>query len=118
MDTSVAGSETARRVAPTKRLRGEIVLPGDKSISHRALMLALLANGKSRITGAGDGADVQSTAGVLTTLGASVTRSPGVAGNVDYDVRSPGIDGLHPPAETIDCGNSGTSLRLFAGILA
>ena len=90
MLTSVPGYETARQVAPTKRLEGEIVLPGDKSISHRALMLALLAEGESRIAGAGDGADVRSTAAVIAALGATVDRAPGAGGNVDYDVVSPG----------------------------
>jgi len=113
---------TAVTVHPAARLRGELVLPGDKSISHRALMLALLAEGESRIRGAGDGADVRSTATVAAALGASVERAAGeVAGagpNVDYRVVSPGDAGLRQPAATLDCGNSGTSLRLFAGILA
>ena len=55
-------------VDPAKRLSGELRLPGDKSISHRALMLALLADGETRIEGAGDGADVRSTAGILRAL--------------------------------------------------
>jgi 3-phosphoshikimate 1-carboxyvinyltransferase len=118
MITSVPGYETARQVAPTKHLEGEIVLPGDKTISQRALIHALHAEGGSLITGAGDGADVRSTAGVLKALGATVRRTPGVGGNVDYRVHSPGVDGLHAPARTLDCGNSGTSLRLFSGILA
>ena len=125
-------------VRPAARLRGELVLPGDKSVSHRALMFATLAAGESRIEGAGDGADVRSTAGVCRALGASVERVDGDArtGNarsgddagaggaasatatVDYRVRSPGVDGLREPAADLDCGNSGTSLRLFAGILA
>ncbi len=105
-------------VAPASRLRGELVLPGDKSISHRALMLALLADGETRITGAGDGADVRSTAGIVQALGAHVTRAPGEAGNVDYVVQSGGATAVHGLAAGLDCGNSGTSLRLFAGILA
>jgi 3-phosphoshikimate 1-carboxyvinyltransferase len=100
------------------RLRGELRLPGDKSISHRALMLALLATGESRITGAGDGADVRSSAAVARALGAEVERSTEDGSTVDYLVRSPGADGLREPAGALDCGNSGTSLRLFAGILA
>jgi 3-phosphoshikimate 1-carboxyvinyltransferase len=118
MLTSVPGSETARQVAPAGRLEGELVLPGDKSISHRALMLALLARGESRIMGAGDGADVRSTAGLVATLGATMDRAPGAGGNVDYVVVSLGLDGLRAPVGNLDCGNSGTSLRLFAGILA
>ena len=105
-------------VGPAARLRGELRLPGDKSISHRALMLALLADGESRITGAGDGADVRSTAGIVRALGAQVTRAPGGAGNVDYVVESGGAAAVHDPAVGLDCGNSGTTLRLFGGILA
>ena len=119
-------STDAAIVMPAARLRGEIVLPGDKSISHRALMLATLAAGSSRITGAGDGADVRSTAGICRALRATVTRleadprqsGSGAAANVDYLVESPGVDGLRQPTADLDCGNSGTSLRLFAGILA
>src|SRR5262245_50481169 len=111
-----AEAVVVRRAA---RLRGELTLPGDKSISHRALMLALLAAGESRIEGAGDGADVRSTAGICSVLGAVVARSVDDAtGNASYLVSSPGVDGLTVPAADLDCGNSGTSLRLFAGILA
>jgi 3-phosphoshikimate 1-carboxyvinyltransferase len=105
-------------VRPAARLRGEPRLPGDKSISHRALMLALLARGESRIDGAGDGADVRSTAGIVSALGASVDRLPAAAGTITYRVASPGADALRAPSATLDCGNSGTSLRLFAGLLA
>jgi len=84
-------------------------MPGDKSISHRALMLAALAVGESRIEGAGDGADVRSTAGILTALGATVERRPRADRTVDYRVVSPGADGLHEPSDNLDCGNSGTS---------
>ena len=122
-------SSEAAVVVPAERLRGEFVLPGDKSISHRALMFALLAPGASRISGAGDGADVRSTAAVCRALGANVERvgadddGPTGPGNqdgatVDYRVVSPGVDGLREPVADLDCGNSGTSLRLFAGILA
>jgi 3-phosphoshikimate 1-carboxyvinyltransferase len=107
-------------VLPAAWLEGELRLPGDKSISHRALMLALLADGESRIRGAGDGADVRSTAGIVRALGASVERVPSDrdAGNVDYVVRSAGAGAIRQPGGLLDCGNSGTSLRLFAGILA
>jgi 3-phosphoshikimate 1-carboxyvinyltransferase len=106
-------------VMPAPRLRGELRLPGDKSISHRALILAALAAGDSRITGAGDGADVRSTAGVMRALGATVDVRPDDDGrNVAYRVASPGADGLTEPDGILDCGNSGTSLRLIAGMLA
>ncbi|HET7704371.1 MAG TPA: 3-phosphoshikimate 1-carboxyvinyltransferase [Candidatus Limnocylindrales bacterium] len=107
------------------RLRGELLLPGDKSVSHRALMLATLAAGESRIAGAGDGADVRSTAAACRALGATVERvgadddgGGGEPTTVDYRIVSPGVDGLTEPAADLDCGNSGTSLRLLAGILA
>ena len=106
------------RVTQARRLRGELRLPGDKSISHRALMLAMLAEGESRISGSGDGADVRSTAAIVAALGASVERLSEPGSTVGYRVVSPGADGLRQPAAALDCGNSGTSLRLFAGILA
>jgi 3-phosphoshikimate 1-carboxyvinyltransferase len=116
-------------VLPAARLRGELRLPGDKSISHRALLFATLAAGESRITGAGDGADVRSTAGIMRALGARIQRlEPEADGetdpagardrNVGYLVRSPGADGLTAPDGPLDCGNSGTSLRLIAGMVA
>lgn len=112
-------------VEPAQRLRGELILPGDKSVSHRALMLATLAAGESRIAGAGDGADIRSTAAACRALGATVERvgadddgASGEPATVDYRVVSPGVDGLSQPAADLDCGNSGTSLRLLAGIVA
>jgi 3-phosphoshikimate 1-carboxyvinyltransferase len=111
-------SPDVARVRGSARLRGELRLPGDKSISHRALMLAALAAGESRIEGAGDGADVRSTAGIVAALGASVERLAEDGRTVTYRVLSPGPDGLTEPDSILDCGNSGTSLRLMSGILA
>ena len=105
-------------IEPARRLRGQLDVPGDKSISHRALMLALLASGESRIHGAGDGADVRSTAGIVRAFGASAERVDDDGRTVGYRVVSPGVDGIREPSGVLDCGNSGTSLRLFAGILA
>ena len=106
-------------IRPSARLRGELRLPGDKSISHRALLLATLAVGDSRIAGAGDGADVRSTAAAMRALGAVVdSRAAADGRNVDYRVSSPGATGLSEAGHTIDCGNSGTSLRLIAGMVA
>jgi 3-phosphoshikimate 1-carboxyvinyltransferase len=119
MAASAASVERSTvEVTPAARLDGELQLPGDKSISHRALMLALLANGESHIRGAGDGADVRSTAAIVRALGARVERESGEAGNVDYAVTATGGAGLRRPSGVLDCGNSGTSLRLFAGIVA
>jgi 3-phosphoshikimate 1-carboxyvinyltransferase len=105
-------------VRPAARLRGNPALPGDKSISHRALLLALLAPGESRIAGAGDGEDVRSTAGIVAALGATVERLREAGGRVDYRVASPGGDALTEPDHALDCGNSGTTARLVAGMLA
>jgi len=104
-------------VTAAERLRGELHLPGDKSISHRALLFAALAEGESRIEGAGDGQDVRSTAGVVAALGATVERTAEHGRTVDYRIVSPGADGLTEPADVLDCGNSGTSLRLITGVL-
>ncbi len=111
-DPDVAG------VRPAARLRGRPGLPGDKSISHRALLLAALAGGDSEIRGAGDGADVRTTAGLIARLGATVERGRSDGRRVDYRVTSPGIEGLHEADGILDCGNSGTTTRLIAGILA
>jgi 3-phosphoshikimate 1-carboxyvinyltransferase len=105
-------------VRPAVRLRGSPALPGDKSISHRALLLALLAEGESRIGAAGDGEDVRSTAALVAALGATVERVAERGGRVDYRVTSPGGQALVEPEGILDCGNSGTTTRLAAGMLA
>ena len=84
-------------------------VPGDKSLSHRALLFAAMAEGDSLVTGLGTGADVRSTASVLDQLGVSI----------DGDrIRSPGVAGWTQPNGDLDCGNSGTTMRLVAGILS
>ena len=113
-----SAAEAAATIRPVARLRGELRVPGDKSISHRALILAAMSSGESTIHAAGDGADVRSTAGIVAALGAAVERIGEDGRTVDYRVVSPGADGLHEPADPLDCGNSGTSLRLVAGMLA
>lgn len=92
---------------------GTIRVPGDKSISHRALMLAALANDTSRIAGILEAADVQSTAAILRALGVDVPTL-----SADFVMRGVGRLGLKPPSGSLDCGNSGTSARLMAGIAA
>jgi 3-phosphoshikimate 1-carboxyvinyltransferase len=107
------------RIEPAAAVRGRPTLPGDKSISHRALMLALLAEGRSTISGASEGGDVRSTCGLVEALGATVDEAPGEGSRPGIlTIDSPGVDGLQAPRAALDCGNSGTSLRLFAGILA
>jgi 3-phosphoshikimate 1-carboxyvinyltransferase len=100
----------ARPVAP---LAGEIVVPGDKSISHRALMFGALAVGETRITGLLEGEDVLRTAAAMRALGAEIWRD-----GADWLVAGRGIGGLSAPDDVLDMGNSGTAARLLAGILA
>ena len=107
------------RVRSASRLRGRLRVPGDKSITHRALILAALAGGECRVAGGSDGLDCNSTAGVLEALGAQIERlGETEGGRIDRIVRSPGRDGLREPAGILDAGNSGTTLRLVAGVLA
>ena len=109
--TTVNSALTARRGGP---LKGSLVVPGDKSISHRALMLAALAVGETAITGLLEGDDVHHTAAALRSLGVVVTRDgPGV-----WRVNGAGVGGLLPPDDVIDLGNSGTAARLLCGLLA
>src|SRR5689334_2582548 len=97
-----------------KALTGEAVVPGDKSISHRALILGALAVGETEITGLLEGEDVLRTAVAMEALGAKVERVPGVKTRV----WGRGIGGLREPADILDMGNSGTSARLIAGLLS
>src|SRR6202035_3947034 len=96
-------------VRPTRRLDGAIRVPGDKSISHRALILGSIASGTSRIGGLSPGADVQSTVRCVRELGAELEGSA---------LEGCGMRGLHRAAGALECGNSGTTMRLLAGLLA
>lgn len=97
----------------TRRLRGELILRGDKSLSHRALMFAALALGRSQIRNLSRGADVASTARVLRSLGNSITT------NDELTVaEGVGLAAFRACSPNLDCGNSGTTLRLMLGILA
>jgi 3-phosphoshikimate 1-carboxyvinyltransferase len=101
----------ARPAAP---IAGTITVPGDKSISHRALMFGALAIGETRITGLLEGEDVLCTAAAMRALGADVTQdAPGT-----WRVAGRGIGGLTEPTNVLDMGNSGTAARLLCGILA
>ncbi len=93
------------------RVGGTLRVPGDKSVSHRSLILGALASGRSRVSGILDSADVRSTAGVLRELGVSI---PELGPTMQID--GVGLRGLRPPVRTLDCGNSGTTTRLMAGI--
>jgi 3-phosphoshikimate 1-carboxyvinyltransferase len=92
-----------------RSLEGSIHVPGDKSISHRALILGAIATGESRLSGLSEGADVQSTASCMRALGVEIDGET-VVGH--------GMRGLLQAARPLDCGNSGTTMRLLAGLLA
>lgn len=96
------------------RLQGAPKLPADKSISHRAALLSALGDGPSRITGFPESADPQSTLACLRQLGIRAERESSGVLRIDGN----GLDGLEAPGEPLDCGNSGTTMRLVAGILA
>ncbi len=99
---------------PGDRLAGTIRVPGDKSISHRALMLGALAIGRTEITGLLEGEDVLATAAALNALGAKAAR----AGEGRWTVDGIGVGALAEPEDFLDLGNSGTSARLLIGMLA
>lgn len=100
-------------VTSARRLRGPIALPPDKSIAHRSALLSALADGPSTIVNYPNSADPQSTLSCLRQLGVTFDADAHT-----LHVDSAGLDGLRPPEQPIDCGNSGTTMRLLAGILA
>ena len=103
---------TGRR--PSRPLAGTVRVPGDKSVSHRALMLGALAVGETRIAGLLEGEDVLRTAAAMRLLGAEIVcEAPG-----RWRVAGRGVGGLVEPADVLDMGNSGTAARLLAGVLA
>ena len=102
------------RVRPGGRLTGTLAVPGDKSISHRALMLGAIAEGPTEISGFLAGEDCLSTLRALTELGVRIERS----GATDVRVEGAGAGGLEAPARALDMGNAGTAMRLFTGLLA
>ncbi|WP_026362239.1 3-phosphoshikimate 1-carboxyvinyltransferase [Geopsychrobacter electrodiphilus] len=102
-----------RVISPSRGLKGDIVVPGDKSISHRAIMFASLAEGTSRIRGLLRGEDCMSTLAAFRQMGVQVKE----AGDCLL-IEGRGIRGLQEPGDVIDCGNSGTTMRLMSGILA
>ncbi|HEX8143310.1 MAG TPA: 3-phosphoshikimate 1-carboxyvinyltransferase [Pyrinomonadaceae bacterium] len=101
------------RIQPARRLRGRFALPGDKSISHRAAMMAALSGGRSRIKNYATSEDCARTLSCLSQLGAVVERD-----GASVLVTGVGERGLSAPAEPLDCGNSGSTIRMMAGVLA
>ncbi len=100
-------------ITPARSLAGTLAVPGDKSISHRYLLLGAIARGRTTLSGLAPGADVASTAACLRALGVGIS----VAGG-DATVEGHGWAGFHAPPEPLDAGNSGTSMRLLAGLVA
>lgn len=99
---------------PGGPLRGRIRVPGDKSISHRAIMLGSLADGTTRISGFLEGEDTRATAAAFAAMGVRI-ETPSDGARIVHGV---GVDGLVAPEGPIDCGNAGTAMRLMAGVLA
>jgi len=112
VSVSTLGS-AARAVSPARAVRGIVRVPGDKSISHRAALFNALGDGQASITNFSPGADCASTLNCLRDLGVDIER------NGDrVSVRGSCLRGLREPSDVLDCGNSGTSMRLLSGALA
>ncbi len=107
----IAQPMTSSRSGP---LTGTALVPGDKSISHRALIFGAMAVGQTRVTGLLEGQDVLDTASAMRAFGATVARH----GLGEWTVDGVGVGGFTEPAEVIDCGNSGTGVRLIMGTMA
>ena len=113
-----APPSTSVTVEPARRLRGRLRVPGDKSISHRYALLAALAGGTSTISGYSTGADCRSTLRCLRALGVDVEETAETGETSTVTVAGRGIGAFVRPAQALDAGNSGTTMRLLAGILA
>ncbi|WP_324262807.1 3-phosphoshikimate 1-carboxyvinyltransferase [Altererythrobacter sp. H2] len=107
-------ARTPRRFLPQGPLRGRIRGPGDKSISHRSLMLGALAVGETRVSGLLEGEDVLATAAAMRAMGAQIERE----GDGTWSIHGVGVGGLLQPEQALDMGNSGTSTRLLMGLVA
>jgi 3-phosphoshikimate 1-carboxyvinyltransferase len=102
------------RVAPGARLQGQLRVPGDKSISHRAVLLGALADGVTHVSGFLEGEDTRATAAAMRQMGVTLEAD----GEGALRIVGAGVDGLRVPDSAIDMGNSGTGMRLLAGVLA
>ena len=113
----VATAASRLTVRPGPPLTGSCTVPGDKSISHRAVMLGGIASGTSRVRGFLQGADCHATIHALIALGCAIELGPPAA-QPELLIHGRGLHGLREPAGPLDCQNSGTTLRLLAGLLA
>ncbi|BCA79633.1 3-phosphoshikimate 1-carboxyvinyltransferase [Desulfuromonas sp. AOP6] len=104
----------SRTVNPSSGLNGEITVPGDKSISHRSIMLGSLADGVTLVHGFLHGEDNHATLNAFRSMGVEIEILPGDI----LKIHGRGLDGLKEPQDVIDCGNSGTTIRLMTGLLA
>src|SRR5947209_19620464 len=102
-------------VRPARNVRGSVRLPGDKSISHRYAMLAGIAEGPSRLENYSTGADCASTLGCMRSLGVSWERKDGVSNVIEVQGHG---SSLTAPSTSLDCGNSGSTMRMLSGIVA
>ena len=107
-----------RRFLPAGPLKGRIRVPGDKSISHRSIMLGALAVGETRVTGLLEGEDVLATAAAMRAMGAQVERIGSSEAGGEWSVHGVGVGALLQPGQALDMGNSGTSTRLLMGLIA
>ncbi len=105
-------------VQPTTAVRGALRVPGDKSISHRYALLAAVAGGPSSIANYAPGADCQSTLACVASLGAPVSRRPDDGHGPAVSIQGTGVDRLHASPRPLDCGNSGSTMRMLSGVLA
>src|SRR5690349_23494581 len=99
------------KMSPARRLRGRLRLPGDKSISHRAALIAALAEGRSEIANFSTARDCAATLACLRGLGISIEQTAG-------KLKFPGNQKLRSPNKPLDCGNSGSTMRILAGVIA
>ena len=113
-----ASAPTPRRFFPAGPLRGTLRVPGDKSISHRALMLGALAVGETRVRGLLEGEDVLATAAAMRAMGAQIERRVADNLGVEWIIHGVGVGGLMQPRGALDLGNSGTSTRLLMGLVS
>ena len=115
----VVAAEQATLIEPLARpLSGAVRVPGDKSISHRSVLFSAMAEGTSHVSGVLDSADVRSSIGAVRALGAEVNLEKQPDGSLAGDIRGWGGLGPSQPEGAIDCGNSGTTVRLLMGVLA
>lgn len=115
----VVATGRATLIEPLARpLSGAVRVPGDKSISHRSVLFSAMAEGTSHVSGVLDSADVRSSIGAVRALGAEVNLEKRLDGSLAGDIRGWGDLGPSQPEGAIDCGNSGTTVRLLMGVLA